>query len=132
MAKSNPKQRMTLEQYYEIIGWLQNNKQRIQLSDDTQLEVCGQAEYELRFKVPITSIQKCGKIAKIRWPKSPPPPAPVPLEREAIIILMGAIAGLYVETGKTVPNELANLQSTYVRRPVVDAEYGGCSDQFIP
>lgn len=114
-----PAHRMTLEQYYEIIGWLKENKHRIHSSSNaTQLETCKQAEESLGFNVPITSIQKCGKIAKIKWPKSPAPPQPVPLEREAIIILMGAIAGLYVETGKTVPNELANLQSTYVREQI--------------
>ena len=120
MAK--PKQRMTLEQYYKIIGWLKENRHRIHQSNDTQLEVCGQAENALGFRVPITSIQKCGKIAKIKWPKSPPEPAPVPLEREAIIILIGAISGLYVETGKTVPAELANLQTTYVRETVEESD----------
>lgn len=110
--------RMTLEQYLKIIDWLKENKHRIHQSDDTQAEVCEQAEAALGFIIPITSIKKCGKIAKIKWPKSPPEPPPVPLEREAIIILMGAIAGLYVETGRTIPNELANLQSTYVREPV--------------
>jgi len=120
-----PKQRMTLEQYYKIIGWLKEHKHQIHGSNDTQPEICLQAESALGFIVPITSIQKCGKIAKIKWPKSPTPPPLVPLEREAIIILMGAIAGLYVETGKTVPNELANLQSIYVRQQPDDAgDYG--------
>lgn len=118
----NKQHRMTTEQYYKIICWLKENKHRISTSDYTQLEVCEQAEVGLGFAVPITSIQKCGKIAKIKWPKSPPTPPPVPLEREAIIILMGAIAGLYVETGRTVPDSLANLQTTYVREPVVDDE----------
>lgn len=117
-----PKQRMTLEKYYKIIGWLKETKHRIQHSDNSQIEVCRQAENELGFVVPITSIQKCGKIAKIKWPHSPPTPPPVPLEREAIIILMGAISGLYVETGKTIPTELANLMSTYVREPVEENE----------
>ena len=117
-----PKQRMTLEKYVQIIGWLKENKHRIHHSDDSQIDVCRQAENTLGFIVPITSIQKCGKIAKIRWPKSPTPPAPVPLEREAIIILMGTIAGLYVETGRSVPTELANLQSTYVREQPEDDE----------
>ena len=57
----------------------------------------------------------CVKIAKVKWAKSPAPPPPVPIEQEAIVILIGAISGLYVETGRTVPAELANLQSTYVR-----------------
>ena len=127
MAKPDPKhsnRRMTLEQYYKIIGWLQDNKRQIHASSNTQIEVCEAAAIDLQFVVPITTIQKCGKIAKIKWPKSPTPPAPVPLEREAIIILMGAIAGLYVETGRTVPTELANLQSTYVREPVSDEDDG--------
>ena len=110
-----PKHRMTLEEYYVIINWLKENKHRIHGSSDTQEEIRIEAEKELGMHVPITSIIKCGKIAKIQWPKSPTPPAPVPLEREAIIILIGTIAGLYVETGRTVPTELANLQSTYVR-----------------
>ena len=121
---ATPKHRMTLEQYYPIINWLIANKHRIHHSDDSQIEVCRQAENELGFVVPITSIQKCGKIAKIKWPKSPALPAPVPLDREAIIILMGAISGLYVETGKTVPTELANLQSTYVREQADEEEHG--------
>ena len=110
-----PKHRMTLEEYYQIINWLKDKRHRIHSSNDTTERIRMEAEEELGFNVPITSIQKCGRIAKIKWPKSPTPPAPVPLEREAIIILMGAIAGLYVETGKTVPTELANLMSIYVR-----------------
>lgn len=109
---------MTLEEYYQIINWLKEKKHRIHSSNDTTEEIRTQAEEELGFNVPITSLQKCGKIAKIKWPKSPTPPPPVPLEREAIIILMGAISGLYVETGRTVPAGLANLQITYVAERV--------------
>lgn len=118
-----PKHRMTLEEYYQIINWLKENRHRIHASSDaTQLEICKQAEESLGFNVPITSLQKCGRIAKIKWPKSPAPPLPVPIQREAIIILIGAISGLYVETNRTVPAELANLQTTYVQEPSVDNE----------
>jgi len=114
---ATPKHRMTLEEYYVIINWLKEKKLRIHTSNDTTEEIRIQAEEELGFNVPITSLQKCGKIAKVKWPKSPPTPPPVPLEREAIIILIGTIAGLYVETGRTVPTDLANLQMTYVSEP---------------
>lgn len=109
------KQRMTVEQYVEVTDWLKNNKHRIETTEQTQSDACLHAESELGYSVPITTIQRCAKIAKVKWAKSPAPPAPVPLEREAIIILIGAIAGLYVETGRTLPTELANLQTTYVR-----------------
>lgn len=120
MAK--PKHRITLEQYVKIIEWLKENKHRILREELTQLPTAQEATLALGFAVPITSIQKCGKIAKIKWAKSPTPPPPVPLEREAIIILIGSIAGLYVETGKTVPTELANLQTVYVREQVEEVE----------
>ena len=122
MAKPRQLQRMSLEQYYKIINWLKENKHRIDSSLDTQNEIRKWAEEELGFAVPITSLQKCGKIAHIKWPKSPTPPLPIPIEREAIIILMGAIAGLYVETGRTIPENLANLQTTYVQKQREDAD----------
>lgn len=108
-------QRISVEKYVEITDWLRTNKQRIQVAENTQAEAAAIAESELGFGVPITTIQRCAKIAGVKWAKSPAPPPPVPLEREAIIILMGAIAGLYIETGRTIPENLANLQSTYVR-----------------
>lgn len=113
MAKQ---QRITVEQYVEITDWCKNNKHRIESQTEcTQAEAAAIASGELGYGVPITTIQRCAKIAKIKWAKSPAPPLPVPLEREAIIILIGAISGLYVETGRSVPAELANLQSMYVR-----------------
>ena len=119
---ATPKHRMTLEQYYQIIGWLQQNKHRIHASDLSQPEICIQAQEGLGFVVPITSIQKCGKIAKIKWPKSPVPPAPVPIDREAIIILIGAIHGLYIEKCGRAPDDLENLKSTYVREQAEQEE----------
>lgn len=117
-----PKQRMTVEQYVEITDWLKNNKNRIErLNECTQLEAAAIAEAELGYAVPLTTIQRCAKIAKVKWAKSPAPPPPVPIERDAIIILIGAISGLYVETGRTLPAELANLQSTYVREAGKDS-----------
>lgn len=108
-------ERITMEKYVEITDWLKMNKNKIEVTEHTQAEASLLAESELGYAVPLTTIQRCAKMAKIKWAKSPAPPSPVPLEREAIIILMGAIAGLYVETGKTVPAELANLQTTYVQ-----------------
>lgn len=113
----NQSQRLTVEQYIQITDWLKENKHRIHSSVSTQLEICEESGQALGFKVPITSIQRCGKIAGIKWPKSPPKPPPVPIEREAIIILIGAIAGLYVETGRTMPESLANLKTAYVQEP---------------
>lgn len=118
MAK--PKHRMTLEEYYQIINWLKEHRTRIHGSNDTQEEIRKEAEDELGFTVPITSIQKCGKIVKVQWPKSPTPPAPVPIDREAIIILIGALHGLYIETSGTAPEALQNLKSTYVQQQPTD------------
>lgn len=123
--ESPKRYRMTLEQYYKIINWLKEHKHQIHGSNDTQDEIRKQAENELAFAVPITSIQKCGKIAKIKWPKSPAPPQPVPLDREAIIILIGAVHGLYVETSGTVPDALQNLKSTYVQQKPEDDDDDG-------
>ena len=111
-----PKQRMTVEQYVEVTDWLKNNKYRIESQTEcTQLEAAALVAAELGYAVPLTTIQRCAKIAKIKWAKSPAPPPPVPIEHEAIVILIGALSGLYIETGRTIPDELANLQSTYVR-----------------
>jgi len=109
-----------MEQYVEITDYLRENKHRIESAENTQAEAAAIAEQALGYPVPLTTIQRCAKIAKVKWAKSPSPPPPVPLKREAIIILMGAIAGLYVETGKSVPDELANLQTTYVREENAD------------
>lgn len=110
-----PRHRITLEQYVKIIEWLKENRDRILRDELTQLSVAQQATLSLQFAVPLTSIQKCAKIAKIKWAKSPPKPPPVPLDHEAIVILIGAIHGLYVETSGTVPENLENLKSTYAQ-----------------
>jgi len=109
------KKRLSIEEYVEITDWLKVNKHRIESTENTQLEAAAIAGSELGYIVPLTTIQRCAKIAKVKWAKSPAPPLPVPLEHEAIVILIGAIAGLYIETNRTVPAELANLQSNYVR-----------------
>lgn len=108
--------RMTIEQYVEITEWLKIHKRGIEANQRTQLEIASQAGDELGYVVPITTIQRCAKIVGVKWAKSPPAPPPVPIEREAIIILIGAIAGLYVETGRTIPENLANLQMAYVQQ----------------
>lgn len=112
-----PKQnRITVEQYVEIVDYLKVNKCRIEAAENTQLEAAAIAEADLGYVVPLTTIQRCAKIAGVRWAKSPALPPPVPLDHEAIVILIGAIAGLYIETGRTIPENLANLQSTYARQ----------------
>ena len=108
-------QRITMEQYVKITDGCRENKHRVEREELTQLEATQLVTDELGFGVPITTIQRCAKIAKIQWAKSPATPLPVPLDHEAIVILMGAIAGLYIETGRTIPDDLANLQSTYAR-----------------
>jgi hypothetical protein len=113
--KKSTQQRMSLEKYVELTDWLKINKRDIEVNHRTQGDVALLAEVELGYVVPITSIQRCAKIAKIKWAYAPPEPPKPPIEREAIIILIGALSGLYVETGRSVPAELANLQSTYVR-----------------
>ena len=55
------------------------------------------------------------RMFKSKWANSPPPPPIVPIDHEAIVILIGAISGLYIETGKTIPDNLANLNSRYVK-----------------
>ena len=107
--------RMSVEQYDEINCWLRNNKNRIERIECTQLEAASMCGSELGFKIPLSTIQRCAKIAKVKWALSPSKPLPVPIGRDAIIILMGALSGLYIELGKTVPDRLANLQSAYVR-----------------
>ncbi len=111
-----PKQnRVTIEQYVELVDYLKVRKSIIETAGDTQLEAAAVAEQVLGYPVPLTTIQRCAKIAGVKWAKSPAPSPPVPLDHEAIVILIGAIAGLYVETGRTIPENLANLQSMYVR-----------------
>ena len=108
-------QRMTVEQYIQVTDWLKMQKSVIEDQKSTQLEVAARASSVLGHKIPLSSIQRCAKMAKIEWANSPPKPPPVPIDHEAIVILIGAIAGLYIETGKTVPDNLANLQTRYVK-----------------
>ena len=110
--------RMSIEQYDEINCWLRNNKDRIERIECTQLEAAAMCGGELGFRVPLRTIQRCAKIAKIEWALSPSKLPPVPLDHEAIVILIGSLAGLYIEEGKTVPDALANLQSRYVKEKV--------------
>jgi len=115
---------MTIEEYICLIDWLKVNKQNIEKNEQTQGEVQAMAEMELNYKVPLSSIQRCAKIIKLNWANSPPKPPEVPIGREAIIILIGAVSGLYIETGKTVPDALANLQSAYVRNEKQNTKRG--------
>jgi len=109
---------MTVEQYIQITDWLKLNKNRVEKMGSTQLEAAAMVGNELGFAVPLSSIQRCAKMANIIWSNSPPKPPPVPIDREAIIILIGALSGLYIEEGKTVPDNLANLQSRYVKEDI--------------
>lgn len=106
---------MSVEQYIAINDWMRSNVTRIEDTQCTQGEVASLATTALGYAVPLSSIQKCAKIIGIKWAKSPPKPPPVPIEREAIVILIAAVAGLYIETGKTVPDALANLKSAFAR-----------------
>ncbi len=111
-------QRISIEQYDKLTTWLRANKEQIEAGQLTQLTTAARAGGELGFKVPLSSIQRCAKMAKIEWVNSPPKPPPVPLDHEAIVILIGALCGIYIETGKTVPDNLANLQSRYVKEDI--------------
>lgn len=110
------KSRIRPEQYVEICEWLKTNRDRVQRTEMTQLEAATAAESALGYRVPRSTIIRMAVLAGVTWAKSPLKPPPVPLDYEAIVILMGAIAGLYVETGKTVPDALANLQSRYIKK----------------
>ena len=108
-------QRMTIEQYDKLTTWLRMNKDIIENQKSTQLEAAAKASSALGFKVPLSSIQRCAKMADIEWANAKPEPPPVPIGHEAIVILIGAISGLYIESGKTIPDNLANLNSRYVK-----------------
>jgi len=114
-CKMSKAQRMTYEQYVDVTDWCKDNKERIERLGWTQLQAAQEATIALGFAVPLSSMQRCAKKVKIKWANSPPKSPEVPIDHEAIVILIGAIAGLYVETGKTIPDNLANLQSSYVR-----------------
>lgn len=107
--------RMTIKQYLQIGRWLENNRNLIEEKGHSQVEVQILISSALGYEVPLSSIQKCAKAIEIQWAGSPLKPPPVPIDREAIIILIGALAGLYVETDRTIPDDLANLQSTYTK-----------------
>lgn len=107
--------RMSIEQYLQIGKWLENNRDMIESRGHSQGEAQILMSSALGYEVPLSSVTRCAKAMSIRWAGSPAKPPPVPLEREAIIILIGAIAGLYIETNRTVPDDLANLQSTYTK-----------------
>lgn len=107
--------RMSIEQYLKIGRWLENKKEHIESKGLAQKDVQILISGELGFEVPLSSIIRVAKELRIEWVGSPLKPPPVPIEREAFIILIGALAGLYIELGKTVPDDLANLMSAYVR-----------------
>ena len=112
--KTKKKRKMTIESYIEITDWCRENKYKIHEQEWPKTKACKEASKALGYDVPLTTMIRCSKVAEIKWPKSRPTPV-VPIDREAILVLMGALAGLYVETGKTVPDNLANLQSAYIR-----------------
>lgn len=108
-------QRLSVEQYVEITDWFKFNKDRIEKAQNTQLEASALAEKELGYPVPLTTVQRCAKIAKIQWANSPPPPPPPPIDREAIITLIAALEGLYIETVGSAPKNLVDLKSSYIQ-----------------
>lgn len=110
------KSRIKPEQYVEINQWLKDNRDRILRTECTQLEAAAMAEAELGYKVPHSTIIRMAKTASVTWAKSPPKPPPVPIDHEAIVVLIGALEGLYVETGRSVPDDLADLHSRYARK----------------
>lgn len=110
--------RMSVEQYLQIGKWMENNKMKIATQWLAQEQVRVLISQELGYEVPFSSVIRCAKAVGIEWAGSPPKPLPVPLDREAIIILIGALSGIYIETGKTVPDDLANLQSAYAKEGV--------------
>ena len=109
---------MSIEQYLKIGRCLEGWKERIETTGLAQKDVRTLVSGDVGFEVPLSSIIRVAKELDITWAGSPPKPPPVPIEREAIIILIGAISGLYIETGKTVPDDLANLQSAYAREEI--------------
>lgn len=110
------KRRMTIEQYVKVTDWLRSNKNRIMHVEElSQIQTAKIASTELGFEISLSTIQQCGKVAEIRWPKSPPPTPPPPIDREAIIILIGALHGLYLETCGSAPQNLTDLKSAYVQ-----------------
>lgn len=106
--------RMSVEQYMEIGNWLTQERDHIRLAAYQQEQVRALASAALGYDVPFSSLIRCAKIVGVQWAGSPPKSPPTPIEREAVIILIGAVEGLYVEAGKTVPDDLANLHSTYI------------------
>lgn len=110
--------RMSVEQYLQIGKWLENRKADIERTGMAQKDVQSIMSDELGFVVPFSSVIRCARAMDIKWAGSPPKPPEVPIGHEAIIILIGALAGLYIETGKTVPDDLANLQSTYTKKKI--------------
>jgi len=116
---------MRIEQYIQITDWCRENKHRIQSEEITQSKAAEEAGAVLGYEIPITSMRRCARMAKIKWSKTRPEPQPIPIDREAIIILIGAVHGLYVETSGSVPEALQNLKSTYVQ----DEDYGEIEDE---
>lgn len=107
--------RMSIKQYLQIGKWLENSKNMIESRGHSQIEVQILMSSALGYNVPLSSVIACAKALDIVWARSPAKPPPVPLDREAITILIGALSGLYLETGRTVPDNLANLQSAFAK-----------------
>ena len=110
--------RMSIKQYLQIGKWLDEHKMNIQAKKWSQPETQTIISSTLGYEVPLSTVISCAKALDIVWARSPAKPPPVPIDHEAIVILIGAISGLYIETGKTVPDNLANLQSTYAREGI--------------
>ena len=107
--------RMSIKQYLQIGQWLENNRVAIEEKGHSQIEIQILISSNLGYEVPLSSVIACAKAIEIQWARSPTPPSPVPMEREAFIILITALEGLYVELDKTIPDALANLHSSYVK-----------------
>jgi len=106
---------MSVEQYVQIGQWLVANRSLIENRGHSQTEVQILITSALEYEVPLSSLVRCAKAVKIKWAGSPTKPPPPPIGHEAMVIIIAALAGIYIETERTVPDDLANLQSTYAK-----------------
>ena len=61
-----------------------------------------------------------------------PPPPPLPIDREAIIILISALEGLYIETRGSAPQNLVELKSAYVQNAAKTTKKEKTGDVALP
>ena len=110
-----PGVRVSVETYVSIIDFLRSNKEQIESERLTQKEVIDMVKQQLHYDVGLSTVKRCSTIAGIRWVHASHIQQPLPLDREAIILMMASIDELYQRLGSEPPKRFADMRTKYVQ-----------------